>query len=67
MLGRIDQETADTEGGHKNIKKNRPAHVYVWPGSVGHKMYCRKLLLVFEDLFLHTAVMGGSKIHRLRF
>ena len=29
-MGRIDQETADTEGGHKNIKKNRPAHAYVF-------------------------------------
>ena len=51
VMGRIDQETADTEGGHKNIKKNRPVHVYVCPGSVGHKKYCRTLLSWYLKIY----------------
>ena len=51
VMGRIDQETADTEGGHKNIKKNRPAHVKVCPGSLGNKKYCRKLLSSYLKIY----------------
>ena len=51
VKGRIDQETADTEGGHKNIKKNRQAHVKVCPGSLGNKKYCRKLLSSYLKIY----------------